>query len=160
MKRTLFLLLFVSLMPRQASMAQPAQAEQVKQIFWDKVSELTGPYRQAGFVTYKSANLNMKRNTEFPIFVDLQQGRWYQFVVVGDPEASKLEMKLGLEGVGDFITDKFKTMHTGEYWTKFSFVCPRSGRYLLTFYQKGPKSNLLGHVAIMQKTMAMQPELP
>jgi hypothetical protein len=56
-----------------------------------------------------------------------------------------------LVGVGDVITDKFKPEITNEYWTQFSFVCPRSGRYLLTFYQRGSKKDMLGHVAILQR---------
>jgi len=151
MKSNPVLLLIAFLMSGQFAFAQLRPVDQVNQEFKDKVSELTFKYRQDGFVTYKAGNLDMEKNTEFPIFVELQQGRWYQFLVVGDPEATKLEMKLGLEGVGDFITDKFKIENVQEHWTQFSFVCPRSGRYLLTFYQKGPKKDMLGHVAIMQK---------
>ena len=80
-----------------------------KTAFDNKVSELYTKYKTDGFVTYKKGNINMEKNTEFPIFVELKEGRWYQFVVIGDPEAKKLEMKLGLEGVGNIITDKFKT---------------------------------------------------
>lgn len=131
--------------------AQLKSKDEVKRQFNDKVSELYTKYKSDGFVTYRASDLKMQKNTEFPVFLDLQEGRWYQFMVVGDPEAKKLEMKLGLEGVGDFITDKFKTENTNEYYTQFSFVCPRSGRYLLTFYQKAPKQDLLGHIAVMQK---------
>ncbi|MBL7767039.1 MAG: hypothetical protein JNJ58_13135 [Chitinophagaceae bacterium] len=119
--------------------------------FQGKVSELYTKYKTDGFVTYKGGNLDMERSTEFPIFVELKEGNWYQFVVVGDPEATKFEMKLGLEGVGDFITDKFRPEVTNEFWTQFAFICPRSGRYLLTFYQRGPKKEMLGHVGILQR---------
>lgn len=131
--------------------AQLRPVDQVNKQFKDKVAEMHTKYKTDGFITYKVGDLEMKKNTEFPIFMELQEGRWYQFIVVGDPEAKKLEMKLGLEGVGDFITDKFKTENTNEYYTQFSFVCPRSGRYLLTFFQKGPKQDMLGHVAVLQK---------
>ena len=131
--------------------SQQKNEDPVKLSFDLKVSELYTKYKTDGFVTYKGGNLDMQRNTEFPIFVDLVEGRWYQFCVVGDPEAKKIEMKLGLEGVGDFITDKFKPEVTNEHWTQFSFVCPRSGRYLLTFYERGPKKDMMGHVAILQR---------
>lgn len=126
-------------------------AQNNKNMFENKVAELYTKYKSDGFITYKGGNLQMEKNTEFPIFVELQEGRWYQFVVIGDPEAKKIEMKLGLEGVGHIITDKFKPENTNEYWTQFSFVCPRSGRYLLTFFQKGSKKDMLGHVAILQR---------
>lgn len=131
--------------------AQLLPKELVQKKFNDKVSEYYTKYQMDGFVTYKGGTINMEKNTEMPIYVDLQEGRWYHFIVVGDPEARKLEMKLGLEGVGHIITDKFKTENTGTYSTDFSFVCPRSGRYILTFYQKGPKSDMLGHIAVLQK---------
>ncbi len=133
------------------SYAQNKKADLVKTNFENKVSELYTKYKTDGFVTYKGGNINMEKNTEFPILVELKEGRWYQFVVVGDPEARKLEMKLGLEGVGHIVTDKFKTENTNEYWTQFSFICPRDGRYLLTFYQKGSKKDMLGHVGILQR---------
>ncbi len=123
----------------------------IEKAFSSKVSELYTKYKTDGFITYKGGNINMEKNTEFPIFVELKEGRWYQFVVVGDPEARKLEMKLSKEGVGDIVTDKFKTEDTNEYWTTFSFICPHSGKYLLTFFQRGPKKDLLGHVAILQR---------
>ncbi|MBK6331603.1 MAG: hypothetical protein IPL09_10970 [Bacteroidetes bacterium] len=141
------LLVFVSMI----SFAQQKEMNSNKTAFDNKVSELYTKYKTDGFVTYKGGNINMEKNTEFPIFVELKEGRWYQFVVIGDPEAKKLEMKLGLEGVGNIITDKFKTENTNEYWTQFSFVCPRDGKYLLTFYQKGSKKELLGHVGILQR---------
>jgi hypothetical protein len=123
----------------------------VKDQFEAKVSELYAKHKTDGFVTYKGGKIDMERNTEFPIYIDLKEGSWYQFAVIGDPEARKMEMKLGLTGVGNIITDKFKTEDTGEFWTTFSFICPRSGRYLLTFFQRGPKKNLMGHVAVMQR---------
>ncbi|MCC7031052.1 MAG: hypothetical protein IT257_12160 [Chitinophagaceae bacterium] len=133
------------------SMAQKTSKDEVKSAFDVKVSELYTKYKTDGFVTYKGGTINMEKNTEFPIFVELKAGRWYQFVVIGDPEANKIEMKLGLEGVGEIITDKFKPQNTNEYWTQFSFICPRNGRYLLTFYQKGDKKEMLGHVGILQR---------
>jgi hypothetical protein len=122
-----------------------------KEKFENKISELYTKYKTDGFITYKGGTINMERSTEFPIFVELKEGNWYQFVVIGDPEATKFEMKLGIEGVGDFITDKFKPQKINEYWTQFSFICPRSGRYLLTFYQRGPRKDLMGHVGILQR---------
>lgn len=143
----IFILLFISFL----GFSQNNENSLLKNTFNRKVSELYTKFKADGFETYKGGNLNMEKNTEFPIFVELKEGRWYQFIVVGDPEAKKIEMKLGLEGVGHIITDKFKPENTNEYWTQFSFVCPRSGRYLLTFFQRGHKKDMLGHVAIMQR---------
>ncbi len=131
--------------------AQQIIKDEVAKEFENKITELYTKYKVDGFVTYKGGTINMQKNTEFPIFMELQAGRWYQFAVIGDPEAKKIEMKLGMEGVGDFITDKFKPENTNEFWTTFSFICPRSGRYLLTFFQKGSKRDMKGHVAVLQR---------
>lgn len=116
-----------------------------------KVAELSSKLLSHGFVTYKSGDLKMQRNTEFPIMVELKEGKWYQFIIVGDPEARKMEMKLGMEGIGEIVTDKFRPADTNEYWTQFSFICPHSGRYLLTFFQRGASEQMLAHVSIMQR---------
>jgi hypothetical protein len=118
--------------------------------FKSKVAELYAKYKSDGFVTYKGSDLPMENRTEFPIYVELKEGSWYGFIVVGDPNATKFEMKLGLEGIGDIITDKFKVDNTNEYWTNFSFICPRSGKYLFTFYQRGASKKMLGHVGILE----------
>ncbi len=119
--------------------------------FNTKIAALYSKFAALGFVTYKASYLDMHRNTEFPIFVELKAGSWYQFIIVGDPEAKKIEVKLGIEGIGDFITDKFKPQDTEEYYTQFSFICPRNGRYLLTLFQKGSTEKMLAHIAIMQR---------
>lgn len=139
-----------------AAQAQNQIQDDVTKEFKDKVSELYTRYKIDGFVTYKGGTIHMEKNTEFPIYVQLTEGRWYQFAVIGDPEAKKLELKLGMEGIGEIITDKFRTADTNEYWTTFSFICPRSGNYLLTFFQKGSKKDMQGHVAIMQKPQKTQ----
>ena len=150
MKKIVLLNIFIALISL-VSFGQNKDETLIQQHFHNKVSELYTKYKTDGFVTYKGGDLNMKRNTEFPIFIEMKEGNWYQFVVVGDPEAKKIEMKMGLEGVGDFITDKFKPEVTNEFWTQFSFICPRSGRYLLTFYQRGTKKDMLGHIGILQR---------
>jgi hypothetical protein len=131
--------------------AVQAQDAQTRSSFTQKVNDYYTKYQKEGFITYKGCDLPMERNTEFPIWVDLKEGRWYQFCIVGDPEATKFEFKLGKEEVGSIITNKFKNEKVNEFYSQFSFICPRSGRYLITFFQRGPRKNLLGHVAILQR---------
>jgi hypothetical protein len=151
MFRTLFVLTFLLWYIQIGELWGQTTSATVKSQFENKVSELYTKHHSDGFTTYKGGTIKMERNTEFPIFIDLNEGSWYQFAVIGDPEARKMEMKLGLTGVGNIITDKFKTEDTGEFWTTFSFICPRSGRYLLTFFQRGYKKSLMGHVAVLQR---------
>jgi hypothetical protein len=123
-----------------------------KIVFKSKVNELYSNNKLLGFTTYKGGDLSMSRNTEFPIFVELIEGGLYHFIAVGDPDSKKMEFKLGLEGYGEIVTDKFKPQNTEEFWTEFSFICPKSGRYLLTFFQRGNTRNLMAHIGIMQQT--------
>ncbi|MEZ5047522.1 MAG: hypothetical protein R2831_11075 [Chitinophagaceae bacterium] len=145
------LLLFILFLGISQNVKAQAPMSPAVVAFNNKVDELTTKYKMDGFQTFKAGNLPMERNTETPIFIDMIEGRWYQFCVVGDPEAKKFEMKLGLAGVGDFITDKFKPTNTDEFWTTFSFICPRSGRYLLTFYQRGSKKDMMAYVSVLQR---------
>ncbi len=115
-----------------------------------KINEFYRQYAQDGFKVLHQGDLRMENKTEFPILMELNEGEWYQFIVVGDPAATKYEMKFGLAGLGDIITDKFSRRHTNEFWTQFSFLCPRSGKYLFTFYQLGEKNYYKGHVGVMK----------
>lgn len=121
-------------------------------IYNKKINEFYSKYAKDGFSVCHQGDLNMENNTEFPILMELKEGEWYQFIVVGDPAATKYEMKFGLAGLGDIITDKFSRKRTNEFWTQFSFVCPRSGRYLFTFFQLGDKNHFKGHVGVMKNT--------
>ncbi len=129
-----------------------AKERSTKNEFEAKVDQLYTKYRGDGFQTYRKATLQMETRTETPVLMQLQEGHWYQFVIVGDPEATKFEFKLGMEGIGEIVTDKFKPEVTGEYWTTFSFICPRTGEYLLTFFQRAPGKVAQGHIGVMEKT--------
>ncbi len=120
-----------------------------------KATELISGHKKSGFVTYKSGQILARQNEEFPLYVHLIAGRWYHFVIVGNPDAKKISLRLGLPGLGDFITDRFKPEQTNEYWTEFSFVCPQSGHYLLTLNQKGLHP-MAAHIAILQKPHQIQ----
>jgi hypothetical protein len=144
------LLIFLVFAMQFVVLAQSAESVH-NQIFRTKINELYAKYKTEGFVTFKRGDIKMERNMEMPVHLTLTEGSWYEFIVVGDPEASKFEMKLGMAGIGDIITDKFRNNRTGEFWTTFSFICPRSGSYLMTFFQRGHTKKLLGHVAVMQR---------
>jgi hypothetical protein len=146
--KTLYTIIFILI----ASVQLGAKDNNVKNEFEAKVNQLYTKYREDGFATYRKATLDMETRTETPVFMQLKEGHWYQFVVVGDPEATKFEFKLGLEGVGEIITDKFKPETTGEYWTTFSFICPRNGNYLMTFFQRAPGKTCHGHIGVMEKS--------
>lgn len=108
-------------------------------------------YIDKDFWVYRFATFNMERNTEFPILVDMKQGRLYHFLIFMDPESAKVEMKLGKEGIGHIVTYRFKPKSTGEFFTEFSFVCPRSGQYLMTLFQRTSKDKPMGSFGLLVK---------
>ena len=120
-----------------------------------KASELTRLHQQRGFIVYKTGTIQSRINEEYPVFIQLEAGRWYHFVLVTDPRVKKFIMRLGFPGIGDFITDKFKPEQGDSFWTEFSFVCPQSGNYLLTFFQKSQESFPV-HITILQRPLSQQ----
>lgn len=116
-----------------------------------KSNSFINKYKLDGFRVAHTADVQMQNRTEFPIMMQLKEGEWYHFIVIGDPDAQRIEMKLGLKGLGDIITDRFSGPRTNEYWTQFSFICPISGNYLMTIYQKGDKQKYVGHIDVLQR---------
>ncbi len=106
---------------------------------------------EKGYKVYRAATLNMKKNTEFPVYIDLYKGKLYHFLIYADDESEKVIMKMGKEGWGDIITYKFRPSKTGEFCTEFSYICPESGRFLFLLYQRGPKKKPYAHISVLQK---------
>ncbi len=107
--------------------------------------------RDDNFLVYQKTSRKADRNTELPILVQMFKGRLYHYLIFADPETGKVEVKLGKRGVGHIITDKFYPNRTGEFYTEFSYVCPKTGYYLLTVFQRGGKKKQMTHVAVLQK---------
>ena len=108
-------------------------------------------FLEKGYKVYRAATLNMKKNTEFPVYIDLFKGKLYHFLVFADDESEKVILKMGKEGWGDIITYKFKPSKTGEFFTEFSYICPESGRFLFLLYQRGSKKKPFAHISVLQK---------
>lgn len=135
---------------------KPAQFACKNEIFNNKVNELYTKYYKEGFKTYKGSTINVENKTEYPIFMELYEGRWYHFIIIGEPNAKRIEVNLALEEVGTIVSDRFYPIKSGEYWTTFSFICKATGRYLLTVFEKGESNNLCMHVGVLQKQNATQ----
>ena len=121
--------------------------------FW--VDTLQAKYdkftKRDNFLVYQKTSRLADRNTELPILVQMFRGRLYHFLVFADPNTQKVEMKLGKRGVGHILTDKFYPVRDGEFYTEFSYVCSKTGYYLLTVFQRGGKKKQMTHVSVLQK---------
>ena len=120
-----------------------------------KMREMYAHYLKDDFKIFRKANLNMKPKTEFPVYLQLTRGKMYHFMMFFDPTTERVEMKLGKEGVGHIITDKFYPLNKkgkkGYFFTEFSFICPQSGTYLLTLFQKTGKKKPIAQMCVFQK---------
>ena len=143
-------LLFITIFMLQNSVAQKKNGEELS--YENLIKQLQKPLQSDSFHLIRSQFLDMERSTEYPILIDLNAGRWYHFIVVGDPEMKKMDVKLFLRSIGNIVTEKLKPEDNGhEYWTQFSFVCPKQGRYILMLNQKGPRKKLKGHLSFYAK---------
>lgn len=107
--------------------------------------------KKDNFLVYQKTSRWADRNTELPILVQMFKGRLYHFLVFVDPETHKAQMKLGKRGVGHILTDKFYPTRDGEFYTEFSYVCSKTGYYLLTVFQRGGNKKQMTHITVLQK---------
>ena len=121
--------------------------------FW--LNELQKRYdkftKEDNFIVYHKTSKLADRNTELPVLVQLFKGRLYHFIVFADPSTHKVQMKLGKRGVGHIITDKFYPTRDGEFYSDFTYVCSKTGYYLMTVFQRGGKKKQMTHIAVLQK---------
>lgn len=103
------------------------------------------------FLVYQKTSRLADRNTELPVIVQMFKGRMYHFMVFADPSVNKVEMKLGKRGVGHIVTDKFYPKRDGEFYSDFTYICSKTGYYLLTVYQRGGRKKQMTHIAVLQK---------
>lgn len=120
-------------------------------MYADTIETTHNYFFDKGYKVYRAATLNMNKNTEFPVYIDLYKGKLYHFLIYADIESEKVIMKMGKEGWGDIITYKFRPSQNGEIFTEFSYICPENGRYLFLLYQRGPKKKPFAHISILQK---------
>lgn len=145
-----FISLFIFMGSKLFSQSTLPRPKHIPEYYNQKIQELYDYTAKDGFKMYKRVTVAMDNKTEFPILVEFFEGKMYHFIVAADPESDKVEMKLGLESVGDFITYRFKPTKGDDYWTTFTWVCPRTGLYLYTFYQRGRKKDPMLHVGVLE----------
>jgi hypothetical protein len=116
-----------------------------------KINELLSTHQQNGFEILKEQKLPIQSNLDMILHLPLYAGEWYHFSFVGDPSADKIKTTLFLEGYGDIVQDRIKVNRDSEFWTEFSFICPQTGMYELTLYQKCEISRPLSYLTIFKK---------
>lgn len=125
----------------------------------EKINQLIDKHTGNGFKIIKEEKLPIRSTIDMVIHVPLYEGDWYHFCFIGDPSAEKIKATLFLEGLGDLVQDRIIVRREHEFWTEFSFVCPRSGNYELTLFQKSEISRPLSYLTIFKKDNEVADEL-
>ena len=120
-------------------------------IYNSKINEIIQKNTQNGFSIIKEEKLPLRSEIDMVVILPLYAGDWYHFSFVGDPSAVKIKATLFLEGYGDLVQDKIIVRRENEFWTEFSFMCPQSGNYELTLYQKAEISRPLSYLTLFKK---------
>lgn len=151
-----FALLILSYLPFDAISQHieitPEMQENIR-LYNSKIEELIAKHNSNGFKIIQEEKLPLRSGNEMIIHMPLYEGDWYHFCFIGDPSSEKIKATLFLEGLGDLIQDKLIVRKENEFWTEFSFICPRSGSYELTLFQKNEISRPLSYLTVFKKVI-------
>jgi hypothetical protein len=114
------------------------QAEDVKQGFMKQ-----------GLSVYRDAMVGMESQTPFPVEVKLVQGHLYEFLFIGNAEAStKLEL---FDGDDQNIGSKKLAVGEAPGYIIYSFTPAKTDTYLIMLTQKLKHETMCGGFTIMEK---------
>lgn len=116
-----------------------------------KINEEISVHQANGFEIFKEKKFNLASGQDGVMYVQMYEGSWYHFCFVGDPLSIKIKATLFLEGVGDLVQDKVIVSRANEFWSEFSYICPRSGIYEFRIFQKSDIERPLAYVTIFKK---------
>ena len=116
------------------------QGEQVKNAF-----------KEQGMKVTRDAMVSMESRVPFPIAVQLEQGKIYQFIYIGDRRASKIDFELydADDKKLDVRTLK-KPIENNSLI--YSFIPEKSDIYLIILSQKWKTKSMCGSFTIMEQT--------
>jgi len=134
----------------QTTEVTPEMKESVR-LYNAKINELIDRHSKNGFTIIKESKLPLRNAIDMVIHVPLHEGDWYHFCFVGDPTSRKIKATLFLNGLGDLVQDRIIVRRENEFWTEFSFICPQTGNYELTLFQKAEVSKPLSYLTIFKR---------
>lgn len=150
----LFILVFLSNLILKAQSDRTLLTAEMKEniiLYNSKINEVIERNTLNGFKIIKEEKLPIRSDIDMVVILPLYAGDWYHFSFVGDPSAQKIKATLFLEGFGDLVQDRIIVRRENEFWTEFSFLCPQSGNYELTLYQKSDISRPLSYLTVFKK---------
>ena len=106
----------------------------------------TGLQKQ-GMKLYQEAMINMQSMEPAPVVIKLIGGQSYQFIFVGDQDASNMTLEL-YDGKDKKVDEK--VVRGGSNQIVYSYTAPRTDAYLFTLLQKKRgKDKMCGYFGVM-----------
>lgn len=121
----------------------------------DKAIRLQAEQMKAGFIkqgfsTYKDAMISMESRQPSPVAIQLNKGTMYQFIFIGDMNASKLKMEL-FDGDDNRIEVRENKDLKANNNIVYSFVPEKSDIYLVVLTQQWKTKSMCGSFTILQQ---------
>ncbi len=134
--------------------AQQARVGCVNKSMRVQAEQMKHDFKAQGMEVYKDAMLSMAPGQPAPIAIQLTEKQLYQFILVGDGNASKIYFEL-YDGKDNKLAEKTIKKGDNTNFIIYSFVPQKSDIYLVVLTQKVKgKADVCGSFTIMQKAPA------
>lgn len=105
-----------------------------------------------GMTVYRDAMIGMTSQEAYPIAVQLDKGKMYQMIYVGNNMASKISFDL-IDDEGKKLDSRVLNDPSQTNYLVYSFIPEKSGIYVVGLTQKIRKQAICGSFSIMEKAM-------
>ena len=149
MKKILLLVSAIIFLFNVTTVAQPnigcndrairLQSEQIKQ-----------GLKAQGMTVYRDAMIGMESQQPYPIAVQLEKGKMYQMLYIGNNTAAKLNFEL-FDEKDNKLDSKTLSDPAQTNYLLYSFVPEKTDIYLVVLTQKIKKGSVCGSFSIMEK---------
>lgn len=112
--------------------------------------QIKAGFLKQGFKTYKDAMIGMESRLPYPVAIQLSKGTMYQFVFIGDMNASKMTMEL-FDGEDHRIEVRENKDLKANNNIVYSFVPEKSDIYLVVLTQQWKSRSMCGSITILQQ---------
>lgn len=117
----------------------------------------TGLTKQ-GLSLFQEAMISMQTMEPAPVVVKLNAGQSYQFIFVGDQDASRMAMEL-YDGKDKKVDEK--VVRGGGNQIVYTYTAPKTDEYLITLMQKKRgRDNMCGYFGVMTNKAAVKTPRP
>ena len=139
----------------EADQSDSAQMARNVKLFNETINAKIAEHTANQFTLFREQRIQMTDKTNQLVAMQLEYGNWYHFVFVADPSCKKLRVSLFQEGYGDIVTDRTGKSND-EFVTEFSFMCPVTGMYEFTCFQKGEQKKPLAYLMLFTRNKTIK----